>query len=259
MILFLDIDGTLLNSQHAIGEQDSLTIKNFRENNLIILTSARKPSAMRGIQDELGISMHPLICYNGALILDGDRIVYSKPIDHNTIRCIVDIALSAKAAINFYYYDTWATNSLNSFVQNEADIVGELPTVVDPFDWHQPAHKILLLCKSEEEDSIIRLLSPIKGICVSISKPSYIEITADNVTKGLAVQFFTAGTTRPFPSTIAIGDGENDISLFYEVTFSVAMLNAPQHVRDIASFTTLSNDQNGVSFAIKHFFSGYKN
>ena len=77
----LDIDGTLLNSNHKITEKVKMAIDvvaNEREIP-VILVSARMPKGIVFLQKELGIE-EPIICYSGALILDKNGEILSKEI-----------------------------------------------------------------------------------------------------------------------------------------------------------------------------------
>ena len=76
-MICLDIDGTLLNSNHKISEKVKNTINVVaNEKNIpVILVSARMPKGIRFLQKELRIEQ-PIICYSGALILDKDNNIY---------------------------------------------------------------------------------------------------------------------------------------------------------------------------------------
>ena len=52
---------------------------------------------------------------------------------------------------------------------------------------------------------------------------------------------------------IAFGDGFNDKSMIEYAGMGVAMGNAQQPVKDAADFVTLTNDEDGVAFAIEKF------
>lgn len=73
MLILLDIDGTLLNSNNEISEKTKNTIINYSNKNQIILTSARKPSSIKAILNQLRINDEIIICYNEALVLDGQK------------------------------------------------------------------------------------------------------------------------------------------------------------------------------------------
>lgn len=51
---------------------------------------------------------------------------------------------------------------------------------------------------------------------------------------------------------IAIGDGENDISMFEITPNSIAMENAVPLAKEKAKYQTLSNNENGVAHVLKN-------
>ena len=69
-ILFSDIDGTLINSQHHIpGRTREKILELDRKGIPFILVSARGPAGVEVIRRELG-NRKPFICYSGGLVLD---------------------------------------------------------------------------------------------------------------------------------------------------------------------------------------------
>ncbi|HBM80627.1 MAG TPA: sugar-phosphatase, partial [Clostridiaceae bacterium] len=52
---------------------------------------------------------------------------------------------------------------------------------------------------------------------------------------------------------ICIGDSENDISMIKYAGLGIAMGNAEDEVKDASKFVTLSNEEDGVSYAIEKF------
>jgi len=47
------------------------------------------------------------------------------------------------------------------------------------------------------------------------------------------------------------GDDVNDIEMLSEYTYSVAMGNAEQHIKDRAKYVTLDNNNDGIQYAIR--------
>jgi len=65
-----DIDGTLLNKDRELSERTIDTLKKVKDEMPVVLISSRMPRAMRHLQKEINIMDHPLIAYNGGLVLD---------------------------------------------------------------------------------------------------------------------------------------------------------------------------------------------
>ena len=53
---------------------------------------------------------------------------------------------------------------------------------------------------------------------------------------------------------IAIGDGFNDLSMIKYAGLGIAMENAQDIVKENADFITLSNEEDGVAYAVEKFF-----
>ena len=57
----------------------------------------------------------------------------------------------------------------------------------------------------------------------------------------------------PVENTMAVGDTENDIAIIKAAGIGVAMGNATDDVKAIASYITTSNTDDGVANASAHF------
>ena len=52
---------------------------------------------------------------------------------------------------------------------------------------------------------------------------------------------------------MAFGDGHNDISMMRQAPISIAMGNAIDEVKEVATYITKSNQEDGIEYACKHF------
>ena len=67
--VFIDIDGTLIKSDHTISEATFAVIQKLKEKNiLVILVSARPLSGILPIVREIGLLNYPVASLNGAYI-----------------------------------------------------------------------------------------------------------------------------------------------------------------------------------------------
>ena len=55
--------------------------------------------------------------------------------------------------------------------------------------------------------------------------------------------------------TMAIGDNLNDVDILKNAGVSVVMDNARDEIKKLGDFITLSNDENGVAYAIKELIN----
>ena len=83
------------------------------------------------------------------------------------------------------------------------------------------------------------------------SKPIFLEIANKNVNKGKSIVRLGEIVGIKTEEMIAIGDGENDISMLQSAGYSIVMGNATDKVKEHADFITKSNIEDGVAYAIK--------
>ena len=81
----------------------------------------------------------------------------------------------------------------------------------------------------------------------------FLEIVDPQVSKGIALEKICEYYKIDKKEVIAIGDGENDISMIKYAGLGVAMDNADEIVKQNADFITLSNENDGVVHDINKF------
>ena len=243
LLILLDIDGTLLNSKHSIEKRTIEDIACYSNKNRIILTSARKPSSIRNIAKILKLQENIIICYNGALVMDGDSKIFERSLPIDTVLYICKIAKKHSLSVNIYSNDLWFTETMDDFVLLESSI--EKLTV----------HKILLMGSENNLQSIKEELSKINNLKLCNSKLQYLEITCSYASKKRAFEFLLQYLSFDSKNTLAIGDGFNDLELLECVQIGIAMDNAPDAVKKIADYITASNNENGVGNALRKYVS----
>lgn len=83
------------------------------------------------------------------------------------------------------------------------------------------------------------------------SEAAWIDISNYNVHKGTTVHQLQKILNVTKNETMAFGDGLNDIELMDAATYSFAVRNASDQIKEKAAFITKSNDENGVLQAIE--------
>ncbi len=79
------------------------------------------------------------------------------------------------------------------------------------------------------------------------SEPFFLEFMPEGVDKGASLAHLLAITDRSAQSLTAFGDSYNDATMLSLAGTSVAMQNARTEIRAAASFTTASNDDDGIA------------
>lgn len=71
-IVFCDVDGTLLNNKHRMLDSTREAIKSLQSKDIpFVIVTARGPSGVYPIFERYKF-VCPIVCYSGALMIDGD-------------------------------------------------------------------------------------------------------------------------------------------------------------------------------------------
>jgi HAD superfamily hydrolase (TIGR01484 family) len=86
--------------------------------------------------------------------------------------------------------------------------------------------------------------------------PRFFELMAPGVSKGTALTELLGDWGLERDEVLAVGDSENDESLFDAAGFAVAMGNAVEAIKIRADYITATNAQDGVALALRRFVLG---
>lgn len=260
--IFLDMDGTLLNSQ---GKVTPTNAKLIRDANIpITLVSARAPLEMAAAIQALHLT-GPQIGFNGGLIYQpsptGWTVLQEKLLpEASAITLIEAIAKHFPAvSLSFYDRDRWYAPHQDKGVQYEESITNRraihLPlTQISRVQAH--LFKLMMITTDEAEmaqliDYTQRLQVP--GVAIQRSGSAYLEITSKEAKKSYGIQYLLTRFALSPKETAAFGDGHNDLPMLKLVGTPIAVANAQPAVTKVAKFTTTSNDDDGVGKGIHKY------
>ena len=264
-MICLDIDGTLLNSNHQITKNVKEVInKVANEINIpVILVSARMPKGIVFLQRELEIE-EPMICYSGALILDKNGEIISKEsIDISNLEEIYKTVNKHNIHISLYKDDEWYVEKLDYWAKQESDITNIIPKIADFGQlielWKTEKtgpNKILCMANPYEISLLkeeIKANSNVNVLNIYPSKTTYLEIMPTNASKTSAISYLEKKFDVSKNEIIAMGDNYNDVDMLRYAGIGIAMGNATEDVKKSADDVTLTNDEDGVAIAIKKY------
>ncbi|SIS99836.1 hypothetical protein SAMN05421766_106189 [Zobellia uliginosa] len=258
-ILCSDLDGTLLTSKSDVSELTIAEIRRIKTHMRIILVSARMPSAMTYLQQDLGIEDQPIICYNGALVLDGTQELSSVHIDTDHLDEIYGLAKANGTQLGLYHKNEWYVPTDSERVQKEIRYTKTTPvfrptseTLSDWKDRELGAHKIMLMSTKAHADTLYPILEEELGTHLNLyrSNDTLIEIAPKSVSKLSAIQSLLR-QDESLEHVISFGDNYNDIEMLQNSGCGVAVGNAREEVKAISNAVTLANTENGVAHYIR--------
>lgn len=262
-----DMDGTLLNSKGLISAKNEAALKKLQSQGVeIIIASGRTDLMMKQYINQLNIR-GLIICCNGAIVknVENNEIIYSKTLDKEIAYYIIEFFF--KNNLNFLVYtdDIVFSNKDNYRARHFEEINESLPvnhrTPIEYFDLasiniigNREIIKILLVESDDNiRDFVINNLNHFNNMSVVSSAKGLLDIWASNISKGSAVKILSEMFGVNLEHVIAFGDNYNDIELLETVGMPIAMENAKEQLKSIAKFVTMTNDDDGIAYAIDNY------
>ena len=258
-IVLSDIDGTVITSDHRVLPRTAAAIRQIVGRGIpFALVSARMPAAIAPIVREIGVPT-AVISYNGALVLASDgREIYDERMTRvhteEVLRCVAE--RYPAATMNYYAGDTWYVRDRSDpAVQREEEIT-TVTSVTADFAALIAAeilpNKLFAMGAEELIERMERELSEaFPMLSVMRSLPHLLEIIACTVSKATGIERLLAHYGIDRTKALAFGDNYNDIEMLRYVGHSVAMGNAPEEIKGIASDVTEANDADGIYHFLK--------
>lgn len=263
-LVAIDIDGTLLNSNHQISEKTKEVIKQkTAEGVKIVLTSGRPLLGMLDYVEALGLTSEAdyIISYNGALAVNSKS---KEPfVEHSlTHQDLLDLNnLSIELGSHQHFEDLEAiytpNKDISPYTVHEAQLTG-MPLKYREIDEISPNMAISKLMFIDDEEIISRVQKEIPAkyfekYNIVRSMPFFLEFLNKEASKGITVKNLAEKLGIKQSEVMAIGDNENDISMLEYAGTSVAMGNATEYTKTFANKITRSNDEDGVAYALEQW------
>jgi len=268
-IAFSDIDGTLLNAEREPSMALKTEVARLAANDIpFILISSRMPQAMTWIQDDLGITGLPLVCYNGGLVMVDGRTIHSRPISMENCIRIHELAEEVgKLSFQLFHSEEWYVESMGHYAKREQHNTRVAPLVRRAKDTLQEwslrphgAHKVMVMGGKDRLDRLVGLLEynfDEDELHLYRSKDDYLEIASKDISKLTGIEYVLS-TKYPglsLADCIAFGDNYNDVEMLKGVGMGVAVANAKPEVLAIADSVTGAAKEDGVALALERLVS----
>lgn len=251
-----DLDGTLLNSNHQLSDENCQALQALTEREiLVVLVSGRMHRSILPISEQIGLE-NPIISYNGGMVkhVITNEIYHHTPLSAQDANNIVNDCIDLDLHLNFCWNDELFVAKKNEWSDLyelrtgvSAAPIADLNVMAD-----KSPTKLLIIHPAE---LLPPLLENFKSkyadkLYVTQTQPEYIEFMNPNVAKGSALTALARQCDIPIDTVVAFGDSYNDESLLKTAGFGIAMENAVDPIIACADYITTSNDANGVADAI---------
>lgn len=268
-LVAVDLDGTLLNKEGRVSEENAWALKEFdRQGGTVALATGRSIQSAKEVFETLNLSGYTLAS-NGAYVAkieNGEikEVLKSYTILPDTVKTALSLAMktevtvvASRATQDDRIYFAQDKNEVNSpyyaqfnLKESKADDLWE--------ELEKEAISYFKLAFTDKDTSkLVKLRAQLerKQINSSYSDKYWLEVMAEGVNKGAALNFLTSHLSIELSDVLAFGDQENDLEMLTLSGNSIAMENAAPAVKKIADQLTKSNEESGVAFILKEYLA----
>ena len=282
--IVMDMDGTLLNEQDKISPitRDYL-IGLEKQGVRLVLASGRSYTRLLGYASELEMDQHGgyLLEIDGVALYDlaNQERTKFKTMSPEEIRGIFSYLTTQNAESQAMFDDglfdffTPEIYEKKKQIRQEQNLPDDFPWTAGPWNWltdfrdgygnlHYiqsadeiscPINKLQIM---QEEKPLAELYERLQdkfsdSFAIYRTTPRQLEVLPFGYSKGMGIRKLMEKEGWDKDEVLVFGDGENDVSMFGEVTHSFAMGNAKPFVQKQASEVTGTNREDGIVQALK--------
>jgi len=255
-IVFSDVDGTLLNSEHQITPRTERAIRQLAGAGVpFVIVSGRGPSGIYPILREYGFRC-PIISYSGGLIMDeSGKVLSHKGFPKSRAKEIIEFLETSRFDLSWCVYslDQWIVKDRRDprIAREEAIVkaVAEEGSADSARD--DQISKILCICGPGKIADVEEKLKEAFPDCAIVrSSDILLEVMARGTAKSAAVRTLCELWGVPLSEAVAFGDHYNDVDMLEAVGTGFLMGNAPEELKARIKRQTRDNDHDGIYYGL---------
>ena len=255
-IVFSDIDGTLLNSEHQITPLTRQAILDLEASGVpFVIVTARGITGTYPMLDQNGIDC-AVVTYSGGVILNEQReVIYHQGLTKAMAAAITTFVEEEGFDMTWaaYSFEDWVVpDKTDPRIINEENIVmaQSRQGTIDSIEADE-VQKILCLCNPAETPMIEqRLKERFPELSIARSSDILIEVMLGGTSKANAVRTLCDIWGVDPADAIAFGDNYNDVPMLEAVGRGYLMANAPSDLLKRIPLHTADNDHDGIYHAL---------
>ncbi len=252
-LIVTDLDGTFLDENREISDEAVETVRTLQDRGVDFTFITGRPwQGARRFARRAGIRLPTITC-NGAVINEGDRIVWSAPMDLAPLRELMETAAARGLTVLYSKDGGEAALSETEWTRSRS-----YPVAVPDWD-RQRADKVNLI--SGERRAEFRGLAPLMDAlgtqCEIVRyEDTGCEIAGKGVNKAGALERYAALRGVALEEVLAVGDNENDLQMLRLAGVGAAVANATDSAKAAADYVCRASRTQGVLEAVRTFCLG---
>lgn len=243
-MLALDMDGTLLNEEKEISEENRKWIAEAsRAGVTVMFSTGRGRQSAMPYAEQLGLDT-PMVLVNGSEVWRTPSELHKR-----TLMPLDWVRTMRKMALD---YDVWYwAYAVEGIFNRENWPAG--PEAEEAMGWLKFGYYTE---NPSKLPAIRRTLESWGTLEITNSHPSNIELNPAGISKASGLREVCEMLGIGMEQVIAMGDSFNDLAMIREAGLGVAMGNAQDEVQAEADHVTATNEEDGVARVIRQFIFG---
>jgi Cof subfamily protein (haloacid dehalogenase superfamily) len=251
-----DMDSTLLNSKGNVSSRFFQLFEELQKQNITFCAASGRQynsivSKLESIKDDIYV-----IAENGAIAMQGKEVLLSTGLEKEKVLKLIPILRTIKDAniVLCTQNDAFIESKDDRFISlfqeyyNSYQVVDNLMEIAK----NTPILKIAIYHFESSETHIYPAVKHLENeVLLKISSKNWLDISVENANKGNALKLLQERLNIGKKETMVFGDYHNDIEMMQESDLSFAMENAHKDIKEIAKYTTKSNDNFGVEVILE--------
>jgi Cof subfamily protein (haloacid dehalogenase superfamily) len=253
-LVVTDMDGTLLNSNHEVSNLFFELFKEIKKHNILFVAASGRPyysiiEKLDNIKDDIII-----IAENGGIVAEKDEVLLKIPIKKNNLHKIEKI-INFNTHIHPIYCTkskAYFKNTSNGYIKLLSEYYPNFYVINSIEEIEEDIIKIALYHHEDSEKHIYPFFKQLASdYKIIVSGKHWVDISDDTANKGNALKLLQQNYNITEDETIAFGDYNNDIEMLKHASYSFAMENAVENVKNTANYKTKSNNDYGVEYILE--------
>ncbi len=264
-IIAIDMDGTLLNEEKQISQNNISALKKAIEKGVEIVPATGR--AGNGIPQQL-LDLNPTyaITANGARVMNlkTGECIFEKLLPRDIALKAYDILIKYDLVLDLFQNGVGISTKANMEIskkllpENILKYVSSTRVIVDDLrafvaQQENGIEKWTMFFSDETQRDKAWHEMEQMGLLPVSSLPRNMELSHPETSKGVALEVVAKACGLTLSHTMAIGDGGNDLEMVEMAGIGIAMENGMENVKAVADFCTDTNDNDGVAKAIEKF------
>lgn len=253
-LICTDLDGTLFRKDKSVSEENLRAIEYFKnEGGRFTLITGRMPFYAADVCNLIKPNA-PIGCSNGGGLYDFEdrEYIWKQPIDNKVmelVECVDKLLPDVGIHVSTFYKAYFPKDNPAMIHFRE---VSKIPNCVCHYnDIRETVAKIIFSSDNEEEikslEKILKGHPMAEEFSFIRSDKTLYEILPAGIGKGMAITRLREHYGDRLNKIIAVGDYNNDISMFQAADVGIAVSNACPEALAAADYVTVSNQEHAIA------------